>query len=86
MSKQKNIEKFQWEKHVEYIINLDKNEENTFEFYVTEHLKMSALYWGICCLDCKKKRFFNLFTNFIFSTWTFIRFTKRKNFKFRFKM
>jgi hypothetical protein len=42
MTKQQNIEKFYWNEHVNYIINLDKNEENTFEFYVTEHLKMSA--------------------------------------------
>jgi hypothetical protein len=42
MTKQQNIEKFYWDEHVNYIINLDKNEENTFEFYVTEHLKMSA--------------------------------------------
>jgi geranylgeranyl transferase type-2 subunit beta len=47
--------KFLKEKHIEYIINLDKNEQSKFEYYVTEHLRMSAIYWALGALDLVQK-------------------------------
>ncbi|KAF2071018.1 hypothetical protein CYY_007661 [Polysphondylium violaceum] len=38
------------DKHVEYIINLDKKEKS-FEYWVTEHLRMNGLYWGLTALN-----------------------------------
>eukprot|EP01132_Coremiostelium_polycephalum_P006209 gene6209-7731_t len=41
------------DKHVEYIINLDKKKEN-FEYWVTEHLRMNGMYWGLTGLNLLK--------------------------------
>lgn len=38
------------QKHIEYIKSLDTKEKATFEFHVTEHLRVSGLYWGLTCL------------------------------------
>lgn len=46
---------FARQKHIEYIVNLDNKEKDTFEFYVTEHLRMSGIYWAITALDILKK-------------------------------
>lgn len=39
------------QKHVDYVVSLDKREKDSFEFFVTEHLRMNGLYWGITALD-----------------------------------
>lgn len=46
----KTIENFYIDKHIEYIDALDKTQENTLEYQVTEHLRMSAIYWALCAL------------------------------------
>jgi geranylgeranyl transferase type-2 subunit beta len=38
------------EKHKAFIKALGKRKDN-FEFWVTEHLRMSGMYWGLCGLD-----------------------------------
>jgi geranylgeranyl transferase type-2 subunit beta len=38
------------EAHKGYILRLSGKREG-FEHWVTEHLKMSGLYWGLCALD-----------------------------------
>eukprot|EP01087_Luapelamoeba_hula_P021564 TRINITY_DN7571_c0_g1_i1.p1 TRINITY_DN7571_c0_g1~~TRINITY_DN7571_c0_g1_i1.p1 ORF type:complete len:350 (-),score=42.32 TRINITY_DN7571_c0_g1_i1:18-1067(-) len=38
------------EKHKAYIVALSQKKES-FEYWVTEHLRMSAMYWGLCSLD-----------------------------------
>jgi geranylgeranyl transferase type-2 subunit beta len=43
------------DKHVEYIYSLDKKEKDTFEYYVTEHLRMSGVYWGTTAMDLLKQ-------------------------------
>ena len=43
------------EKHVEYILSLEKKDKDSFESFVTEHLRMSGLYWGITALDVLKQ-------------------------------
>jgi geranylgeranyl transferase type-2 subunit beta len=43
------------EKHVQYIVNLDRSEKDTFEYYVTEHLRMNGIYWGLTALDLLKE-------------------------------
>jgi len=37
------------EKHKQYIKALEK-QEDTFEYWVTEHLRMSGIYWGITAM------------------------------------
>jgi prenyltransferase beta subunit len=37
------------EKHREFIVGLEKKTD-TFEFHVTEHLRMSGAYWGATAL------------------------------------
>ncbi len=37
--------------HVQYIVNLDKLGKDTFEYYVTEHLRINGIYWGLTALD-----------------------------------
>ena len=40
MSKDEKVQvKFVPKKHLEYILNLDKDEEEDFQFFVTEHLR-----------------------------------------------
>lgn len=36
--------------HKAYIKALDSNKE-TFEYYATEHLRMSGVYWALCAMD-----------------------------------
>lgn len=38
------------DKHIAYIHALSKTKES-FEHWVTEHLRMSGMYWGLCTLD-----------------------------------
>ena len=38
------------DKHVEYIMKLGEEEKDSFEFYVTEHLRMSGIYWALTSL------------------------------------
>eukprot|EP00467_Chlorarachnion_reptans_P020288 CAMPEP_0114498752 /NCGR_PEP_ID=MMETSP0109-20121206/7043_1 /TAXON_ID=29199 /ORGANISM="Chlorarachnion reptans, Strain CCCM449" /LENGTH=362 /DNA_ID=CAMNT_0001676257 /DNA_START=179 /DNA_END=1267 /DNA_ORIENTATION=- len=41
---------FKKDMHVEFILGLDKKTD-TFEYHVTEHLRMSGVYWGATCMD-----------------------------------
>ena len=41
-----DVQRFYWKKHVQYIDSLGKKKQN-FEYYVTEHLRMSGIYWGL---------------------------------------
>lgn len=38
------------DKHVAYVISLDKMKD-TFEYCVTEHLRMSGVYWGLMAME-----------------------------------
>lgn len=49
-------DKFLWKEHIEYIVNLEKDEESKFEQVITDHLKMNAIYWALCCLDLLDKK------------------------------
>lgn len=49
-------EKFLWKEHIEYVLNLDKDEESKFEHIITDHLRMNAIYWALCCLDLLGKK------------------------------
>eukprot|EP00466_Bigelowiella_natans_P008455 jgi/Bigna1/54462/estExt_Genewise1Plus.C_350005 len=40
---------FDRQKHVGFILGLDKKTD-TFEYHVTEHLRMSGIYWGATCM------------------------------------
>ncbi len=50
LSKEGNALPFIIDKHKEYIKSLSQKKDN-FEHWVTEHLRMSGLYWGLCALD-----------------------------------
>ena len=39
----------QIDKHTQFVFNLDKKKD-TFEYWVTEHLRMSGIYWGLSAL------------------------------------
>lgn len=39
-----------YEKHIEYIAN-HGNDQNDFEYCITEFLRMSGIYWGVTALD-----------------------------------
>lgn len=37
--------------HAQFILNLDSDQaKETFEYYVSEHLRMSGAYWGCCAM------------------------------------
>ncbi|KAL6068472.1 Geranylgeranyl transferase type-2 subunit beta [Balamuthia mandrillaris] len=38
------------DKHKEYIVSLEQKKDN-FEYYTTEHLRVSGVYWGTCAMD-----------------------------------
>jgi len=38
------------DKHIEYISKLDLKKDD-FEYWVTEHLRLSGIYWGLTALD-----------------------------------
>ncbi|AGO12098.1 AaceriAEL268Wp [[Ashbya] aceris (nom. inval.)] len=43
------------DKHISYIKSLDKKHED-YEYWLTEHLRLNGIYWGLtalCCLDAK---------------------------------
>ena len=40
---------FLYEKHVEYIKFISQDKDS-FEFVVTEHLRMSGVYWGLTAM------------------------------------
>lgn len=43
------------DKHISYIASLDKKRDN-FEYWLTEHLRINGVYWGLsalCVLDAK---------------------------------
>lgn len=43
------------DKHISYIASLDKKRDN-FEYWLTEHLRINGVYWGLsalCLLDAK---------------------------------
>ncbi|KAK9456244.1 terpenoid cyclases/protein prenyltransferase alpha-alpha toroid [Dipodascopsis uninucleata] len=42
--------KFLREKHIEYIKSLDKKQDE-LEYWLSEHLRMSGVYWGLTALD-----------------------------------
>jgi len=50
-----SVPKFVRDKHVDYILSLEKRDKDSFESFVTEHLRMSGLYWGITALDVLKQ-------------------------------
>ncbi|GAM18662.1 hypothetical protein SAMD00019534_018370 [Acytostelium subglobosum LB1] len=35
------------DKHIQYIVNLDNKKEEDFEYWVSEHLRMNGMYWGL---------------------------------------
>lgn len=39
-----------FDKHVDYVVN-HGNDQNEFEYTMTEFLRMSGIYWGATCLD-----------------------------------
>jgi geranylgeranyl transferase type-2 subunit beta len=41
------------DKHVTYIQSLD-SKTNTLEYWLTEHLRLNGLYWGLCALHLLK--------------------------------
>ncbi|KAJ8097915.1 terpenoid cyclases/protein prenyltransferase alpha-alpha toroid [Lipomyces tetrasporus] len=41
---------FMREKHIEYIQSLDKKQDE-LEYWLSEHLRMSGVYWGLMALD-----------------------------------
>lgn len=43
-------ERYKKELHEAYVLGLD-NDTDSFEFYVTEHLRMSGAYWGLMAMD-----------------------------------
>lgn len=42
--------RFVKEKHVKYVLELDQKTD-TFEYYATEHLRMSGVYWAVMAMD-----------------------------------
>ena len=45
-----------FDKHISYLQNLDKTRDKTsIGFFMNEHLKMSALYWGLSALNLLHK-------------------------------
>ena len=45
-TKDNEKKKFAWRKHVEYVCTLGEKTES-LEYYLTEHLRMSGVYWGL---------------------------------------
>ncbi|KAJ2588335.1 Rab geranylgeranyltransferase [Coemansia sp. RSA 1722] len=43
------------DKHVEYILSLDKRQEE-IEYWMTEHLRISGIYWGLVALSLMNKQ------------------------------
>lgn len=39
------------EKHETFVRNLEKNSVDEVEFWATEHLRVSGVYWGLCALS-----------------------------------
>jgi geranylgeranyl transferase type-2 subunit beta len=37
------------EKHIQYIVSLDKRKDE-YEYWLTEHLRLSGIYWGLTAL------------------------------------
>ncbi|KAF0976743.1 hypothetical protein FDP41_004038 [Naegleria fowleri] len=46
-----SVQAFAKEAHTSYIQHLEEKETNTFEYCVTEHLRMSGMYWGLTAMD-----------------------------------
>ena len=42
-------QRFNRKSHIDFILGLDKKTD-TFEYHVTEHLRMSGIYWGATCM------------------------------------
>jgi len=42
-----NVQPFAKQAHINYIASLEEKEKNNFEYFVTEHLRMSGMYWGL---------------------------------------
>ena len=38
------------QKHVEFIKTHDKNKEEDFAYWMSEHLRVSGFYWGLCAM------------------------------------
>ena len=48
----KNEQKFYFEKHLTYLTTLDKTRDKySIGFFTNEHLKVSALFWGVGALN-----------------------------------
>lgn len=43
------VEQFHFQKHVDYI-KVISNDKESFEYAVTEHLRMSGVYWGVTAM------------------------------------
>ena len=44
------------EKHLHYLVNLDKTkDQDAIGYYTNEYLKMGALYWGVGAVNCLKE-------------------------------
>jgi geranylgeranyl transferase type-2 subunit beta len=41
---------FHLEKHIQYIKKISK-ETDSFEYAVSQHLRMSGVYWGLCAIS-----------------------------------
>jgi len=39
------------DKHKAYVKSLEKENKDSFEYWATEHLRMSGIYWGLTALD-----------------------------------
>ena len=44
------MKEYLYDKHVQYILDLGKKTES-FEYYITEHLRMSGVYWGLAAME-----------------------------------
>ncbi|EFC36107.1 predicted protein, partial [Naegleria gruberi] len=46
-----SVQEFAKHAHIDYIQHLEEKEQTTFEYCVTEHLRMSGMYWGLTGMD-----------------------------------
>lgn len=42
---------FYGEKHSSFILGLDSKRDSRLEYVVSEHLRLSAVYWGLCAME-----------------------------------
>lgn len=59
------------EKHIRYIESLDTKKHN-FEYWLTEHLRLNGIYWGLtalCVLDSPETFVKEEVISFVLSCW-----------------